>query len=170
MNVGMLGAADVFNAKAPDAWLSVDLRSSDSETLHRLDREVERIMRKEAARYGMTMRRDTESKSEVAALPGHRTSPMILTAEGVWQAFGFKPEITDTASNHAAPALLAGVPATSTGAGPCTETHSEQESCEIEPLFIGIKRNIVLAVALAELPPAPSPAARRASAAAAGAR
>ncbi len=145
LNVGMLGAADVFNAKASDAWLSVDLRANDADTLHRLDREVETIVKREAARAGMQMRRENVSRSEVAKLPGHRTSEMVLTAEGVWRAFGATPEITDTASNHASVAILAGIPAISTGTAPCRGAHSVTENCEIEPIFTGIKRNIVLA-------------------------
>ena len=150
LNIGMLGGADVFNAKADDAWMSVDLRSSNAETLHRLDRAVESIVREEAARFGMQMHREEVSKSEPAFIPGHRTSPMVLATEGVWRAFGFDPTISDTASNHASPALLAGIPAISTGTAPCRGGHSIQENCEIDPIFTGIKRNIVLAVALAD--------------------
>jgi tripeptide aminopeptidase len=149
-NIGMLGGADVFNAKAADAWMSVDLRSSDGQTLHRLDRQVESIVRGEAARAGMQVRREEVSKSEPAILPGHRTSPMVLTTEAVWRAFGFNPEITDTASNHASPVILAGIPAISTGTAPCRGGHSIEENCEIDPILIGIKRNIVLAVALSD--------------------
>ena len=60
------------------------------------------------------------------------------------------PEISDTASNHASVAILAGVPAISTGVAPCGKSHSVDEVCEIEPIYAGIKRNIVLAVALSE--------------------
>jgi acetylornithine deacetylase/succinyl-diaminopimelate desuccinylase-like protein len=150
LNVGMLGGADVFNAKAADAWMSVDVRSNDADTLHRLDAEVERIVREEAARDGMTYRREVVSKSEVAKLPGHRHSPMVLTAEALYRAFGFDPEISDTASNHASVAILAGVPAISTGVAPCGKSHSIDEVCEVEGIYRGIQRNIVLAVALAE--------------------
>lgn len=150
LNVGMTGGADVFNAKAADAWMSVDVRSSNAQTLHRLNRQIESIVRQEAARYRMEMRREDVSKSEPAFIPGHRTSPMVLTSEGVWRAFGFDPYIIDTASNHSSVALLAGIPAISSGATLCRASHSVDENCEIEPMFVGIKRNIVLAVALAE--------------------
>jgi acetylornithine deacetylase/succinyl-diaminopimelate desuccinylase-like protein len=151
MNVGMLGAGDVFNAKAADAWFSADLRSSDQESLLWLDREVESIVNDEARRAGMTVKRDVESKSEVASLPGHRNSEMVQQVEAVWRAFGFdNPPITDTASNHTSAALLAGVPAIGTGTGPCEHGHALDEVCEIEPVFTGTKRNVVLAVVLSE--------------------
>ena len=150
LNVGMLGAGDVFNAKARDAWFSVDLRSNDEPTLKRFDAEIDRIVREEAARAGMTMRRDVESTEEVASLPGHRHSEMVRQTEAVWRAFGFDPPITDTASNHTSAALRAGIPAIGTGTGPCEGGHGLDEHCEIEPVFIGTKRNVVLAVVLAE--------------------
>jgi acetylornithine deacetylase/succinyl-diaminopimelate desuccinylase-like protein len=149
----MLGAGDVFNAKARDAWFSMDLRSNDEPTLKRLESEIDRIVQEEAARAGMTMRRDVESTEEVASLPGHRTSEMVRTTEAVWRAFGFDPPITDTASNHTSAALRAGIPAIGTGTGPCEGSHGLEEHCEIEPIFTGTKRNIVLAVALADQQP-----------------
>ena len=150
LNVGMLGGADVFNAKAADAWMSVDLRSTVPEELHRLDAQIHSIVSEEAERAGMTMRRDVVSTSEVATLPGHRHSEMVLTTEAVYRAFGDDPEITSAASNHSSVALRAGVPAISTGTAPCRGAHSVGESCEIEPIFHGIRRTIVLAVALSE--------------------
>lgn len=150
LNIGMLGGSEVINAKAADAWCSVDIRSTDPESLRSLDAEVARIFAEEAAREGMTVRPEVVSKEEVAALPGHRTSPMVLTAEAVYRAFGFDPEITDAASNHSSAALRAGIPAISTGVAPCGGSHSVNERCRIEPIFAGIQRTIVLAVALAE--------------------
>jgi acetylornithine deacetylase/succinyl-diaminopimelate desuccinylase-like protein len=150
MNIGMLGAGDVFNAKARDAWFALDLRSSDEATLKRLEREIETIVNEEAARVKMTLKRDVESTEEPAAIAGHRDSQMVHTTEAVWRAFGFDPPITDTASNHTSAALRAGIPAIGTGTGPCEGGHALEEHCEIEPVYIGTKRNIVLAVALAE--------------------
>jgi tripeptide aminopeptidase len=150
VNVGMLGAGDVFNAKASEAWMSVDLRSSDAATLHRLDGEVEAIVHEEAAKLGMTARRENVSRSEVARLEGHRTSPMVLATEAVWRTFGFDPRITATASNHASVVLLAGIPAISTGVAPCSHAHAQNESCAIEPAVTGIQRNIALAVMLSQ--------------------
>ena len=150
LNVGMLGGAEVFNAKAADAWMSVDLRSTVQADLERLDATIQRIVREEAERAGMTMKRDVVSTEEVASLPNHRNSEMVATVEAVFRAFGLDPAITDTASNHTSAALRAGIPATGMGTAPCEGAHSLEESCEVEPLFTGIKRTIALAVALSE--------------------
>lgn len=150
LNVGMLGAGDVFNAKASDAWFSVDIRSNDAATLERLNRLVAKIVDEEARRAGMTTKQELVSHEKVASLPGHRHSEMVKTTEAVFRAFGFDPEISNMASNHTSAALLAGVPAIGTGSGICERTHSLAESCDVDSLFNGIKRNIVLAVALTE--------------------
>jgi acetylornithine deacetylase/succinyl-diaminopimelate desuccinylase-like protein len=150
LNVGMLGGADVFNAKAADAWMSVDLRSTVKEQLHGLDARIQQIVTEEATRAGMTMKRDVVSVSEVASMPGHRESEMVRTAEAVYRAFDQEPTITDTASNHTSAAILAGIPAIGIGTAPCEGAHGLNEWCEIEPLFTGIKRTIVLAVALSD--------------------
>lgn len=150
LNVGMLGGAEVFNAKAADAWMSVDLRSTVQADLHRLDAAIQRIVREEAERDGMTMKRDVVSTEEVASLPNHRNSEMVATVEAVFRAFGFDPAITDTASNHTSAALRAGIPAVGMGTAPCEGAHALHENCEVEPIFKGIKRIIALAVALSE--------------------
>jgi acetylornithine deacetylase/succinyl-diaminopimelate desuccinylase-like protein len=150
INIGMLGGADVFNAKAADAWFSVDLRSTDQAELKRLDQVIQQIVAEEAKRVGMTTKRDVVSIEEVASLPGHRNSPMVAIAEGVYRAFGFDPEITNTAANHTSAALRAGVPAIGMGTTPCESSHALDENCEIEPIFTGIKRTIALGVALSE--------------------
>jgi tripeptide aminopeptidase len=150
LNIGMLGGADVFNAKAADAWMSVDLRSTVKDQLHGLDARIQQIVSEEAERAGMTMKRDVVSVSEVANMPGHRESEMVRTAEAVYRAFDQEPGITDTASNHTSAAILAGVPAIGIGTGPCEGAHGINEWCEIEPIFTGIRRTIVLAVALSE--------------------
>lgn len=150
LNVGMLGGAEVFNSKAADAWMSVDLRSTVQADLQRLDAAIQQIVREEAERAGMTTKCDVVSTEEVASLPNHRNSEMVATVEAIFRAFGLDPAITDTASNHTSAALRAGIPAVGMGTAPCEGAHSLQESCEIEPIFKGIQRTIALAVALSQ--------------------
>ena len=62
---------------------------------------------------------------------------------------GFEnPPITNTGSNNSSAALLAVVFSISTGAGPCSDSHALTENCEIEPLYKGIKKLILLGLAL----------------------
>jgi tripeptide aminopeptidase len=152
LNVGMLGGSEVVNAKASDAWFTVDLRSTSNEVMADLEKKVAAILSEEATREGMTIKTDVISASPAALIPGHRNSPLVRISEAVHLAMGFiNPPITDTGSNNASAALLAGVPAISTGAGPCGDSHALTEWCEIEPFYNGTKKIILLELALAQV-------------------
>ncbi|HEX6189542.1 MAG TPA: M20/M25/M40 family metallo-hydrolase [Pyrinomonadaceae bacterium] len=149
LNIGMLGGAEVVNAKAADAWFTVDLRSTSNDVLADLEKRIQTILNEEAAREGMTVKTDVISKSSAASIPGHRESHLVRMSEAVHRVMGFDPPITNAGSNNSSPVLIAGISSISTGAGPCEETHSLTENCEIEPLYRGIKKILLLELALA---------------------
>jgi tripeptide aminopeptidase len=149
INIGMLGGADVVNAKAADAWFTVDLRSTSNEVISDLEKKIAAILKEEAERERMTVRTELTSATPAAQIPGHRESVLVKTAEAVHYAMGFKPSITLSGSNNGNVALLAGIPAISTGAGPCSNSHALTENCEIEPLYKGIQKVILLLAATA---------------------
>jgi acetylornithine deacetylase/succinyl-diaminopimelate desuccinylase-like protein len=152
VNVGMLGGSEVVNAKASDAWFTVDLRSTDNKIIADLDKKIAAILQEEATRAGMTLKTDVISTSPAAQIPGHRNSPLVQMAEAVHRAMGFDPPITPTGSNNSSAALLQGISSISTGSGPCFDSHALTENCEIEPFYKGIKKLILLQLALAQLP------------------
>ena len=151
INIGMLGGAEVVNAKASDAWFTVDLRSTDQKLIDEYERRIADIVREEAERYGMRVKtEDVEDRIPAAQVPGNRESFTVRMAEAVHRAVGFQNvTLSPTASNNANVALLAGLNATSTGAGPCGGDHSLGEWCEIEPFYRGVKKTVLLMVALA---------------------
>lgn len=151
LNIGMLGGSEVVNAKASDAWFSVDLRSTSNEVMADLEKQVATILKEEADRAGMTAKTDVISTSPAAVLPGNRESDLVKIAEAVHRAMGFDPPIGNAGSNNSSAALLAGIPSISTGAGPCNDAHALTENCEIEPLYKGIKKILLLEIALAGL-------------------
>ncbi len=151
LNIGMLGGSEVVNAKASDAWFTVDLRSTSNEVIANLEQKIAAILEEEARRANVKLTTEVISTSPAAVIPGHRNSKLVMVAEAVHRAMGFDPPITPTGSNNASPALLQGVPAISTGAGPCNDSHALTENCEIEPLYKGIKKILLLELALAEL-------------------
>lgn len=150
LNIGMLGGSEVVNAKAADAWFTLDLRSTSNDVIADLKQKIEAIINEEAARVQMTVKRDMLSESPAALIPGHRNSEMVKVVEAVHLAMGFEnPPITNTGSNNSSAALLAGIPSISTGAGPCGDSHALTEWCEIEPFYKGTKKIILMELALA---------------------
>ncbi|MGI9065424.1 MAG: M20 family metallopeptidase [Pyrinomonadaceae bacterium] len=151
LNIGMLGGSDVVNAKASDAWFTVDLRSTSNEVIAELEKKISVILEEEAKRANMSLKTDIISTSPAAVIPGHRDSDLVKMAEAVHRAMGFDPPITPTGSNNSSVALLQGIPSISTGAGPCNDSHALTENCEIEPFYKGIKKILLLELALAQL-------------------
>ena len=151
LNIGMLGGSEVVNAKAADAWFSVDLRSTSNEVIADLEKQIAAILDEEAKRVGMTVKTDVISSSPAAVLPGNRESHLVKMAEAVHRAMGFDPPIGNAGSNNSSAALLQGISSISTGAGPCSDAHALTENCEIEPLYKGIKKIFLLEIALAGL-------------------
>jgi acetylornithine deacetylase/succinyl-diaminopimelate desuccinylase-like protein len=153
LNIGMLGGSEVVNAKAADAWFSVDLRSTSNDVIADLEKKIALILDEEAKRAGVTVKTEVISASPAAVLPGNRESNLVKIAEAVHRAMGFDPPIGNAGSNNSSAALLQGINSISTGAGPCSDSHALTENCEIEPLYKGIKKLLLLEVALAGLAP-----------------
>ncbi len=151
INIGMLSGSEVVNAKAADAWFTVDLRSTSNEMIAELEKQIAAILEREARRSGMNVKTDVISSSPAAVIPGHRESHLVKISEAVHRAMGFDPPITPTGSNNSSAALLMGIPSISTGAGPCSDSHALTENCEIEPFYKGIKKILLLELALAGL-------------------
>ena len=151
LNIGMLGGSEVPNAKAADAWFSLDLRSTSNEVMADLEKKIAAILDEEAKRAGMTVKTDVISSSTAAVLPGNRESHLVKMAEAVHRAMGFDPPIGNAGSNNSSAALLQGISSISTGAGPCSDAHALTENCEIDPLYRGIKKILLLELALAGL-------------------
>jgi tripeptide aminopeptidase len=151
LNIGMLGGSEVVNAKASDAWFTVDLRSTSNDVIADLEKKIAAILDEEAKRAGVTLKTDVISSSPAAVLPGNRESNLVKIAEAVHRAMGFDPPIGNAGSNNSSAALLQGITSISTGAGPCSDSHALTENCEIEPLYKGIKKILLLGIALAGL-------------------
>jgi tripeptide aminopeptidase len=151
INIGMTGGSDVVNAKASDAWFTVDLRSTSNDVIADLERKIAAIVKEEAEREHMTVKTEQISSTPAAQIPGHRDSLLVKTAEAVHYAVGFHPVITTTGSNNGNVALLAGLSAVSTGAADCGNSHAVTEWCAADSIYKGIQKTILLGVAMAQL-------------------
>jgi tripeptide aminopeptidase len=153
INIGMIGGSEVVNAKASDAWFTVDLRSTDQKLIDEFEQKIAVILKEEADRVGMQVKTEViDEKLPAAQIPGNRQSFTVRMSEAVHRAIGMENvTITATASNNANIALLAGLPAVSTGAAPCGDAHALTEWCWVEPFYLGIKKILLLEIALAGL-------------------
>src|SRR6266850_5708066 len=109
LNIGMLRGSEVVNAKASDAWFTVDLRSTSQEVITDLEKQIAVILNEEAQRVNMTLKTEMISTTPVAVLRGNRDSKLVKVAEAVHRAMGFDPPITNAGSNNSSAALLQGI-------------------------------------------------------------
>jgi di/tripeptidase len=154
-NVGRIGGGTSVNAIASEAWMEVDLRSSDRAALRSLDAALQRALdgalSAENARWG-NRGRLTLSKQLVGDRPAGRVSadaPIVQAAESVTRALGL-PVSLDEGSTDANLAMSLGIPAiTVDGGGSASGTHSVDEAFDSTNSWQGTVRAFLLALALA---------------------
>ncbi len=154
-NVGRIGGGTSVNSIATDAWMEVDMRSSDRAALVALDagfqKALDVALAEENERRGNTGRLVLEKR-----LVGNRPAgsvpfdaPIVVAALSVSRALGFQPQIDEGSTDSNFPISL-GIPAiTIDGGGSATGSHSPDETFDTSDSWKGTARALLLAIALA---------------------
>ena len=91
INIGMLGGSEVVNAKAADAWFTVDLRSTDQKLIDEFEQKIAAIVKEEADRVGIQAKTELiDEKFPAAQIPGNRQSFTVRMSEAVHRAIGME--------------------------------------------------------------------------------
>jgi acetylornithine deacetylase/succinyl-diaminopimelate desuccinylase-like protein len=155
-NVGRIGGGTSVNAIAAEAWMEVDLRSSDRAALTALDagfqNALDVALADENERWGNRGRLTLE-KTIVGNRPAGRTAPdtpIVQAALSVTRALGLEASL-DEGSTDANIAMSLGIPAITVDAGgSASGTHSLEETFDSTGSWQGTARALLLAVALAQ--------------------
>ncbi len=153
-NVGRIGGGTSVNSIATEAWMEVDLRSSDRAALTALDagfqRALDVALAEENERWS-NRGRLTLQKTLVGSRPGGRTAedaPIVQAALSVTSALGLRGSLDD-GSTDANIAMSLGIPAiTIDGGGDGTGSHTPAETFDTTNSWQGTARAVLLAVAL----------------------
>jgi tripeptide aminopeptidase len=153
-SVGRIGGGTSVNAIPSEAWLEVDLRSSDRAALAALEaglqKALDSALADENARW-RTGARLTMEKTVVGNRPPGRTAadaPIVLAALSVTRALGLRPILEEGSTDANTPIGL-GIPAiTIDGGGSATGTHTLDEAFDTSDSWQGTARALLLAVAL----------------------
>jgi len=154
-NVGMIGGGTVVNAVPREAWFTVDLRSLDTATQQRLEQAVEGASHRAAAQEGVGFRMEKTvmgDYSKARSAQARLNDPLVQTALAVSNHFR-KPGTpaivpADVGSTDANNAVAMGIPAVAIGATAEYMPHRLEENAEASSIVPGVKKLIVLAVAL----------------------
>jgi tripeptide aminopeptidase len=153
-NIGRIGGGTSVNSIASEAWLEVDMRSSDAAALGSIDasfqKAVDDAVRDENARWNNG--RVTVVKDLVGDRPAGRTpaeSPIVKAAVAVNQALSLSATLGEGSTDSNIPMSL-GIPAVTVGGGGRgSGAHSPAESFETTESWKGTERVLLLVIALA---------------------
>jgi acetylornithine deacetylase/succinyl-diaminopimelate desuccinylase-like protein len=138
-----------------EAWMEVDMRSSDPASLQSVDarfnKAVDDAARDEDARWNQRML--TVDKALVGNRPAGRTAadaPIVRAAVSVTEVLGLPVSLDEGSTDSNLPMSL-GIPAiTIDGGGRGTDAHALSESFDSTDSWKGTQRALLLAIALAQ--------------------
>jgi tripeptide aminopeptidase len=154
-NVGRIGGGTSVNAIPYEAWMEVDMRSSDQASLKAVDAQfhkaVDDAVADENARWGS--RQLTVEKQLVGDRPAGRTeatSPIVTAAVSVTKALNLPVSLDEGSTDSNIPMSM-GIPAiTIDGGGRGRGAHALDESFDTTDSWQGTQRALLVAIALAQ--------------------
>ena len=154
-NVGRTGGGTSINSIPFEAWIEVDMRSSDQAALAALHesvlKAVDEAVEEENARWGKPGVVSVEKKLVGDRPGGHvpEDAPVVAAAVSVTRALGLKPSLDEGSTDSNIPISL-GIPAvTIDGGGRSRGSHSLAEQFYSADSWQGTARALLLALALA---------------------
>jgi acetylornithine deacetylase/succinyl-diaminopimelate desuccinylase-like protein len=155
-NVGRIGGGTSVNSIPTEAWMEVDLRSSDSGALAALDTKlqqaVEAAAAEENARWG-TPRMISVTRELVGDRPAGALAmdaPILTTAQAVARVLGVVAAVSESSSDANLPISLR-IPAISIGGGGrSVDSHTPSETFDATDSWKGTQFGLLLTLALAE--------------------
>jgi tripeptide aminopeptidase len=155
-NVGRVGGGTSVNAIAAEAWMEVDLRSSDSTSLAAIDAKLEQAIDRAVAEENerwRTPRMISVLKERVGDRPPGSTpadSPIVRTAEAVHRVLGLPFALGESSTDANIPMSLRIPAITIAGGGRGTDAHALTESFDTTDSWVGTQRALLLTIALAQ--------------------
>jgi tripeptide aminopeptidase len=153
-NVGRIGGGTAVNAIPEEAWMEVDLRSTDQAALERLDRSVQQALRQAVETENARWKQNgavSVTVERVGDRPGGRTderSPIVQAALAASKTVKLPARLVENSTDANVPMQL-GIPAISIGAGGSgANTHSLAETFDTTDSVRGTARALLLAIAL----------------------
>lgn len=154
-NVGRIGGGTSVNAIPAEAWMEIDVRSSDAAALSDLDGRIQEAIdlavQDENRRWGRAFSVSVQ-RERVGNRPAGRTAsstPIVRTAEAVARTLGLVAGPSESSSDANLPMSL-GIPAVAIGAGGRSyESHTSQEWFDGTEAWKGTQNALLLTIALA---------------------
>jgi tripeptide aminopeptidase len=154
--IGRIGGGTSVNSIPFEAWMEVDMRSSDRAALAALDAQfqaaVDAAVTEENARWGrpgvVTVKKELVGDRPAGSTPDG--SPIVRTAQAVGQALGVALALAEGSTDANIPMSMK-IPAITIGAGGRgSDAHALTESFDTADSWKGTQNAVLLAIALAQ--------------------
>jgi acetylornithine deacetylase/succinyl-diaminopimelate desuccinylase-like protein len=155
-NVGRIGGGTSVNAIAEEAWMEIDLRSSDPAALAELDGRVDAALdsaladenRRASGRGRLTVDKQLVGDRPAGGIPA--SAPVVRTAIDVSRVLGVAAHLAEGSTDANIPLSL-GIPAiTIDGGGTGSGAHTIEEAFDATDSWKGTARALLLTLALSE--------------------
>jgi acetylornithine deacetylase/succinyl-diaminopimelate desuccinylase-like protein len=160
INVGQVHGGVIFNGIPQELAFTVDLRSSDPVLLDSLDRRIERIVRESAAKEGVGLRIESETRNGAGGtaemLAGARAHPLVQTAIDIHDALDISmgmpgaTEAIPTGSTDANMGVVRKIPSISIGRSFGGGGHTLAEWADWPSALPSTKMALLLVVTMAD--------------------
>jgi tripeptide aminopeptidase len=155
-NVGRVGGGTSVNSVPSEAWMEVDVRSSDPAALASVDasfhKAVDSAVAEENERWG-TPRMVTVVKDLVGDRPAGSTpadAPIVRTAMSVAKALGFSVTLSEGSTDANVPMSMHLAAITIGAGGRGTDAHALTETFDTTDAWMGTQNAVLLTLALAQ--------------------
>jgi len=155
-NVGRIGGGTSVNSIAHEAWMEVDLRSADKDSLQALEDRFRKVigqaLTEENERWANRGKLSLIAELSGLCPPGRtaESSPIVQAAVSVNKALGLPVRLAEGSTDSNIPMSL-NIPAiTIGGGGTGTGAHSLDEAFDSTDSWRGTQRAALLAIALAQ--------------------
>ncbi len=146
LNVGVIGGGTTINTIAAEAYLELDLRSEESQTLENLVGQVETLVAA-SNRFDVKVKADVIGRRPAGEIPSDH--PLVRLAVHCLQSQGIQACL-NIGSTDANIALSRGLPAVCVGLTTGFGAHTLGEYVNIQPLSQGIEQIVTLVQKLFE--------------------
>jgi acetylornithine deacetylase/succinyl-diaminopimelate desuccinylase-like protein len=155
-NIGRIGGGTSVNSIPFEAWMEVDLRSTDPGELAALDgrflKAIDAAVQEENARWGsrpgVSATKDLVGDRPAGGTPA--SSPIVQTAQEVARAVGADSVLSEGSTDANLPMSLKIPAITIGGGGRSIENHAPQEAFDSKDAWKGTQNAVLLTIALAQ--------------------
>ncbi|MDR2179240.1 MAG: M20/M25/M40 family metallo-hydrolase [Synergistaceae bacterium] len=149
LNLGVIGGGTTENAICEEAWVTLDMRSTDAKALETLERDVFAAMEKAIVDSGATFSKEQLSHIAAGQQPDAADLKVVRTAVEVLKDLGYEElPLKNMGATDGNISISMGIPTVSVGVVKSENAHSTQERAKLDSFPLGMKQLLMIVTRL----------------------